>query len=324
MQRKVCFKASISMGLLMTAVLVFAGMGLSEEQQKQSQAPEPELMIAQYGSVAVKSGEPGAKVYVDDIYKGNADDVVESIVVGEHVISCRAADRAVFGTFQIKKNETLRLEARFDDGKLVMFKQPVKVEPVKAEIEKKKPEQVKQEKPKQPPVELKRAEQTTPQEERRRTHLNVMRIEYEVTDAQEIQVDHEAPPVISKYVIKRNKAGKYYRTKQGIVLCDAGPCELAWAASFIYTDEAGKADALLLNWEETVFNGITPAGTSKRELECCLNGKCWKMQDNNATDTKQEYAIGRYTLSWTKTSVLIRRTDIMQEITAAGRSLADY
>jgi hypothetical protein len=323
MQRKVCYKVSISMGVL-TAALIFAGMGLSEEQQKQSQAPEPELMIAQYGSVAVKSGEPGAKVYIDDIYKGNADDVVESIIVGEHVISCRAGDRAVSGTFQIKKNETLRLEARFDEGKLIVFKQPAKVEPIKAEVEKKKPEQVKQEKPKQPPVEPKRAEQTTPQEERRRTHLNVMRIEYDVTDAQEIQIDHAAPSVISKYVIKKNKAGKYYRTKQGIVLCDAGPCELTWTASFIYTDEAGKADALLLNWEEIVFNGITPAGTSKRELECCLNGKCWKMQDNSATDTNHEYEIGRYHLHWTKTTVLIRRSDIMQEITAAGRSLSDY
>jgi hypothetical protein len=33
MQRKVCYKVSISMGLLMTAALIFSGMGLSEEQQ---------------------------------------------------------------------------------------------------------------------------------------------------------------------------------------------------------------------------------------------------------------------------------------------------
>ncbi|HSQ78943.1 MAG TPA: hypothetical protein VLN91_08620 [Nitrospirota bacterium] len=324
MQRKVCFKASISMGLFMTAALVLAGMGLSEEQQKQDQAPEPELMIVKYGSVEIKSPVPDAKVYVDDIYKGGAGDVVESIVVGEHVISCRTGGRAVSGTFQIKKNETLRLEARFDEGKLVVFKQPPKVEPMKAVVEKKKPEPGKQGKPKQALAEPKKADQINPQEERRRTHLNVMRIEYEVTDAQDIHIDYAAPPVISKYVIKKNKDGKYYRTKHGIVLCDAGPCDLTWSVSFIYTDEAGKTDALLLNWKEIVFNGITPAGTSKRELECCLNGKCWKMQDNSATDTNQEYAIGRYTLSWTKTSVLIRRTDIMEEILAAGRSLSDY
>jgi hypothetical protein len=316
--------SKISAGLLLALVLVFPGMGLSEEQQKQDQAPEPELMIVKYGSVTVKSEEPGARVYIDDIYKGAAGEVIESLVVGEHVISCRTGDRAVSGAFQIKKNETLRLEARFDEGKLVAFKQPAKIEPVKAEVEKKKPEPGKQEKPKQPPVEPKRAEQATPQEERRRTHLNVMKLDYDVTAAQDLEVDHEAPPVVTKYTFKKNKAGTYYRTKQGLVLCDAGPCELTWAASFIYTDETGKADALLLNWKEIVFNGITPSGTSKRELECCLNGKCRKMQDNSATDTNQEYAIGRYTLSWTKTSVLIRRTDIMQEILSAGRSLADY
>ncbi len=333
MQRKVCYKVSISMGLLMTAALIFAGMGLSEEQHKPSQASEPELMIVKYGSVEIKSSVPGARVYVDDINKGSVDDVVESIVVGEHVISCRAGDRAVSGTFHIKKNETLRLEARFDEGRLVVFKQPAKIEPIKAEVEKKKPEPVKPGKPgkpvkpgkqKQPPAEPKKAEQATPQEERRKTHLNVMRIDYDVTAAQDLKISREAPPVITKYTIMKNKAGTYYRTKQGIVLCDAGPCELTWSASFIYTDETGKADALLLNWKEIVFNGITPAGTSKRELECCLNGKCWKMQDNNATDTNQEYAIGRYTLRWTKTSVLVRRTDIMEEVLAAGRSLSDY
>ena len=45
MQRKVCYKVSISMGLLMAAALVFAGPGLSEEQQQQSRAPEPELVM---------------------------------------------------------------------------------------------------------------------------------------------------------------------------------------------------------------------------------------------------------------------------------------
>ena len=274
MQRKVCYKVTISMALLMTLGLFFAGLGQSEEPQKPGQAPEPELMIVKYGSVQVQSSVSDAKVYVDEIYKGSVDEVVESIVVGEHAISCRAGDRAVSGTFQVKKNETLRLEARFDEGKLVAFKQPAKVEPMKAEVEKKKPEPVKQGKPKQPPVEPKRVERITPQEERRRTHLNVVKINYDVTAAQDVNVDHVAPPVVTKYTVKKSKDGKYYRTKQGIVLCDAGPCELTWSASFIYTDETGKADALLLNWKEIVFNGITPAGTSKRELECCPRPSC--------------------------------------------------
>jgi hypothetical protein len=311
-------------GLVFALILVLAGAGRGEEQQQQGQAPEPELVIVKYGSVSVQSEEPGARVYVDNINKGNADEVVESVVAGEHVISCRAGDRAVSGTFQIKKNETLRLEAHFDEGKLVVFKQPVKVEPVKVEIEKKKPEQVKQEKPIKPVVEVKKTEQKNPVEERRRTHLNVMRIDYDVAAAPDLEIDHTAPPVISKYAVKKNKAGKYYRTKQGVLLCDSGPCELTWTSSFVYTDEAGKADALLLNWKEIVFNGITPRGTSRRELECCLNGQCRKMEDNTATDIEQEFDVGRYELHWTKTSVIIRRADIEKEILNAGRSLTDY
>jgi hypothetical protein len=319
MQRKVWHKELVFMSLLFAAALAFAGTGRGSEQQKTGQATEPELIIAKYGSVAIKSTISGAKIYVDDIYKGGTDTVVENIVVGEHVISCRTEGRSVSGMFHIKKNETLRLEARFDEGKLVVLKQPVKVE-----VEKKKTEPLHRGAPKRPLAEPKKAEQKNPQEDRRRTHLNVMRLDYDVTASPDIHVSHTTAPVITKYTMRKFKTGAYHRTKQGVLLCDDGPCELTWTASFIYTDETGKADALLLNWKETVFNGITPTGTSKRELECCLNGKCSKMEDNTATDTEQEYEVGRYHLYWTKTSVLVRRSDIMQEITSAGRSLADY
>jgi hypothetical protein len=316
-----CAKAT---GLFFALILVLAGAGQGEEQQKQGQAPEPELTIVKYGSVVVKSEEPGVKVYIDDSYKGGTDEMIESVVVGEHVIACRAGEKAISGTFQIKKNETLRLEARFDEGKLAVYRESAKPEPVKAEVEKKRPEASKREKPNRPAVEVKKADQKNPVEERRRAHLNVMRLDYEVSAAPDVRVEHTAPPAVVKCTVKKDKAGKYYRTKQGVLLCDTGPCELTWIASFIYTDETGRTDALLLNWKEVVFNGITPKGTSRRELECCLNGQCRKMEDNTATDTTQEYELGRYQLSWTKTSVLVRRADILQEITAAGRSLSDY
>ncbi len=313
-------RCKVSAGLLLTAVLVLAGTSWSEEQ---GQGSEPELIIVKYGSVTVKSPVPGAKVYVDDVYKGSAGDVIESIVVGQHAISCRTETGTVSGTFQIKKNETLRLEARFDEGKLVASRETVKAEPARAEAEKNKAEQAKQEKPK-PAVEAKKNEQKNPAEERRRAHLNVMRLVYEVSAAPDVKVNHTTPPTVGKCTVRKDKAGAYYRTKQGVLLCDAGPCELTWTASFIYTDETGNADALLLNWKQIIFNGITPKGTSKQVLECCLNGKCSKMEDNSKTDTEQEYDVGRYHLYWTKTSVLVRRSDIMQEITSAGRSLADY
>ncbi len=161
-------------------------------------------------------------------------------------------------------------------------------------------------------------------EERRRANLNVMRLDYDVTGAPDIKTEHTASPAVRKFSVDKNQTGKYYRTKQGALLCDAGPCEFAWTASFLYTDETGQKDALLLNWKETVFNGITPRGTSRQELECCLNGKCFKMEDNSPTDVAQEFAVGRYELHWTKTSVLVRRADIAKEILNAGRSLADY
>ena len=128
MQRKVWHKELVFLSLLFAAALAFAGMGRGSEQQKTGQAPEPELVIAKYGSVAIKSTISGAKIYIDDIYKGGTGAVVENIVVGKHVISCRTAGHSVSGTFQIKKNETLRLEARFDEGKLVVLKRPAKVE----------------------------------------------------------------------------------------------------------------------------------------------------------------------------------------------------
>ena len=321
MQRKRFLSASAYIGLLLS-VVVCTGTGWSEEHKQLAQASEPEFVIVKYGSVLVKSPVPGAKVYIDDTYKGSADSIIESVIVGEHVISCRTDDQAVSGTFQVKKNETLRLEAQFDEGKLVVYKEAAKAE--KAEVEK-KPEPVKHEKPKKTVAEPKKVEQKNPVEERRKLYLTVMKLDFNITDSQSIQLGHAAnQKLISKYTETKNRTGKYYRTKQGVLLCDAGPCELDWSASFIYTDESGKADALLLKWKETVFNGITPTGTSKRDLECCLNGQCWKMEDTSAADAEQEFEIGRYRLGWAKKTIVIRRSDIMKEILDAGRSLADY
>ncbi len=283
-------------------------------------AQEQEMIIVKYGSVFIKSSEPGAKVYIDDNYKGTSDNVIESVVVGDHVVSCKFGDTAVSGSFQIKKNETLRLNALFDEGKLVLLRER---EPVKEEVEKKKPEPLKVEKPKKPVVETKKVEQINSVEERRKKQLTVMKIDYEFNE-QKMQIAHAACSMVSKYLEKKDRAGKYYRTKQGVLLCDAGPCDLTWSASFLYTDETGKPDAVLCNWKETVFNGITPAGTSRRELECCLNGQCRKLQDTSVTDVKNESELGRFSLNWSKTSLVIRRSDIMKEIVDAGRSLADY
>jgi hypothetical protein len=314
---------------LFVGMSIFQGINVSDAQEKAAQQEQDaELTIVKYGSVMVKSSIPDAKVFVDDVYRGVAENIIESVVVGEHVISCRTENKTVSGRFTVKKNEMLRLEARFDEGRLVVTPAAEKVEVEKTEPEKKKKsEPVKHEKPKKPApvVEVKREEPKDPQEERRKLHLTPMKILFEITPSQEIRVDHKASQTtISKYSENKSLAGRYYRTKQNVLLCDAGPCEMNWTVSFLYADGAGKSDAFLLTWKEIVFNGITPVGTSKRVLEWCLDGVCRKLEDTSAADTEQELEMERYKLSWTKTSVTIRRTDIMKEIVAAGKSLSDY
>jgi hypothetical protein len=312
---------------LFLATSLFEETCISNAQEKAAeQVRESELIIVKYGSVSVKSLIPDAKVFIDDVYKGTAENTVESVIVGDHVVSCRTEKKTVSGTFTVKKNETVRLEARFDEGKLIAITAPEKTEHIEVE-KKKKAEPVRREKPKKPVpvVEVKREEPKDPQEERRKLHLTTMQIHFETTPSQEIQIDHKANrAVISKYTESKTLTGRYYRTKQNVLLCDTGPCELGWTATFLYTDEAGKSDAFLLNWKEIVFNGITPAGTSKRVLEWCLDGDCRKLEDAGAADMDQEQEMGRFKLRWTRTSVIIRRSDVMSEIVAAGKSLSNY
>jgi hypothetical protein len=304
--------------------LFFAGAALCSPAAWATE--EPELVIVKYGSLLVNCPEPGARVYVDNSYKGGADSIIESIAVGEHEITCRTDDKSATGTFTVKRNETLKLEADLDGGKLVLFREPAKqTEKAPEVVEKKRPEPVKPKKVEPKKVEPKKVEQKNPVEERRKSHLNVMKIKYGVTDAQDVKFEHAGDQrVISKFSVKKDRAGKYYRTKQGVLLCDTGPCEMAWSATFIYTDETGNTDALLMNWKETVFNGITPAGTSRQDLECCLNGQCWKMQEDPKSDEAQEFEVGRFRLVWNESSIVLRRSDIMQEVIDAGRSLNDY
>lgn len=318
--------------ILLSKVVVifclFVAMSLIQETCiSNAQVRESELIIVKYGSISVRSLISDAKVFIDDVYKGAAENTIESVIVGDHVISCRTENKAVTGNFTVKKNETLRLEARFDEGKLVAITVPEKiVEQVEVE-KKKKAEPVRQEKPKKPvPVVIvKREEPKDPQEERRKLHLTTMQIYFEITPSQEIQIFHKAnPAVISKYAENKTLTGRYYRTKRNVLLCDAGPCEMGWSTTFLYVDEAGKSDAFLLKWKEIVFNGITPSGTSKRVLEWCLDGVCRKLEDTGAADTEREQEMGRYKLKWTRTSVIIRRADVMLESVAAGKSLSDY
>jgi hypothetical protein len=271
-----------------------------------------------------------AKVFIDGIASGSVNSVIESVPAGDHVVECRAGGKAVSGKFSIVKNETLRLEARFDEQQLIDTTEAERAEAAR----RKKAEAAKQEEQKRAAPEIKKPEGKKPEPKKAEAknskeafhnlHLNIIKI-YPETDVPELHVTSKVnPQVITKYVEKKDQSGKYYRTKQGMLLCEAGPCQKVWSSTFVYTDEAGKADAFLVRWREITFNGMTPTGTSKRELEVCLNGACQKREDNSAVDMVHELTIDRYSLGWTKSLVVIRRADVMKEILEAGGDVANY
>jgi outer membrane biosynthesis protein TonB len=317
--KKVCYLAL----LLGTVVLSGIPGAFAQEQQ-------PDVVIVKYGKLMVKSPVPEAKVYVDDVYKGRADTLIEDIPAGEHTISCHVEGRLASGTFQIRKDEVLKLEARYEEGRLVPFVEREKVEkaekPEKPEpVKKPKVEAPKPEKPRKPVVEAKKEEKKSPVEERRELHLNIIKVFFEDIAAQEARISHKVnPKVIGKFTEKKAQAGTYYRTKQNVLLCDRGPCEQQWSASFIYTDETGKSDSFGLTWKQTVFNGITPSGTSKRLLLACVSGACETLEDETTSDTALNRDLGRYHLTWTKSSLIIRRSDIMKELIASGGTVEAY
>jgi outer membrane biosynthesis protein TonB len=314
---------------LLSIVAIGVFLVLADAIDIRAQQAEPEFVIVKYGKVIVQSPVPEARVFVDDEYRGPADTTIENIIVGMHTISCRTATQTASGAFAFKKDETLKLEAHYQDGKLLPVVEREKIEKVeKVEPEKKpKLEAPKPEKPKKPVVvAVKKEEKKDPAEERRELHLNMIKIFFEDIDSQDVRVSHKAnPKVISKFAEKKHQAGTYYRTKKNVLLCDAGPCEQQWSASFAYTDDTGKADTIGLTWKQTVFNGITPTGTSKRELLYCLNGSCKTLEDTAVTDNAPVTAeAGRYHLTWSKASLIIRRSDIMKEIIDTGGSVEAY
>ncbi len=295
----------------------------------QAEEPEPDLVIVKYGKILVKSAVSDARVFVDDVYKGRPDSIIDNIMVGERVISCRTESQSVSGSFTVKRDEVLKLEARFNEGRIVSLVEHEKAEQQEAE---KKPKAAapkvavpKTVKPKKPVPVVKQEVHKSPAEERRELHLNVLKVYFENIENEAVRVTHKInTKVISKYTEKKSQTGTYYRTKQGLLLCDAGPCERQWSSTFVYTDEEGKGDSFGLTWRETVFNGITPQGTSKRELLLCLNGACNTYADTAAGDTPQRLDLRKYQVTWTKSSVIIRRSDIMKEITDAGDSIEAY
>ncbi|OGW33538.1 MAG: hypothetical protein A2X58_07905 [Nitrospirae bacterium GWC2_56_14] len=315
------------------AVLLI-GFSLAPGQVPVAVSQEAELVIAKYGSVMVKSSVLDAKVFIDDVASGSVNTVIENVSVGDHLVACRVEGKTVSGKFSVVKNETLRLEARFDEQQLIDITEAERAEAArkkKAEAakleEQKKALEAKKTEPKKANLkkpEPKKAEAKNPKEAFRDLHLNVIKI-YPESEVPELHVTSKVnKQVITKYAETKDQSGKYYRTKQGMLLCEVGLCKKEWSATFVYTDEAGKSDSFLVRWREIIFNGITPTGTSKRELEVCLNGACQKREDNSASDTVHELTLDRYSLGWTRSLIAIRRADVMKELQESGGDVENY
>jgi len=300
-------------------LLMLCGTAVRAEEPAAAPPAEEEFLIVKYGSITIKAAQPEAKVYIDETYKGLANTVIENVVAGEHVVSCVLEDKTVTGTFVIKKNETLKLEARFNEGKMVSIAEQ------ESAVAKKKKEQEaaakKQEKKK--PEEPKKVEKS-PADERKDLHLNIFKLVFTNRENQEVTVTaHANPKVISGYAESKGQTGKYYRTKSGLLLCEAGPCVQEWTSKFFYTDENGKRDAFMITWKQTVFSGMTPSGTSSREFTWCLSGECRKMTAADTAKAPDSQNMGTYTTTWSKETAVIRRADIVKEILDAGGTLPE-
>lgn len=277
-------------------LMVLAGLSFAASP---AVAQEEEIVIVKYGTVLVKSPLPGAKVYIDDAYKGAAGVVIENVVTGKHAISCRWEDKTVSGAFMVKKNETLRLEARFDEGKMVDLS-----EAEKAGAEKKKKEEAKRTEGE------KRKEQKRVDEEGPMSSRDVIKVSFEYSPSNDLVVNHSMnPKVVRAFSEKKSGTGTLYRNKNNVVMCQVPPCRAEWAASFISVDETGKSDAFKLTWTETIFEYVSLTGVSKRDLEWCVNAACLNFQDPDTSSRAPKPEIERYALTWTKSSLAIRRMD---------------
>jgi hypothetical protein len=301
---------------------------------------------ANVGNIDVRSTLIGGRVYIDDVYSGDADVFIEDVPAGEHSVAIRHSGQVVRGQFTLKPGETMMLEGRFDENRLVDLKEVAKEEAMKradaerkAEAERKAAEA--EHKKTEPPVaksqdkkkvEAKKAAPViaavkapkSAEDDLRDLHLNIIRVDFEDSGVSDLKITPRFnTKVITNFNDGKSIGGKLYRSKQNYLLCESGSCYRDWTGRFFYIDEVGKRDAFLIRHKENVFTGVTPQGTSKLDMDFCLNGDCKRISfpaEGGAVQSR----IDRYVLSWSKNAFTIRRADIMKEITDAGGKVPEF
>jgi hypothetical protein len=311
---------------------------------------------AHAGHIDVRSTLVGGRVYIDDVYSGDADVFIEDVPAGEHSVAIRHGGQVIRGQFTLKPGETMMLEGRFEENRVVDLKEVAREEAMKraeserkAEAERKaaeaehkkqpaataKAEEKKKADEKKKAEEKKKSEQKkvvvadakktskSAEEDLRDLHLNIIRVDFEDSGPSDIKITPKTNgKIITNFNDSKSIGGKLYRSKQNFLLCEVGPCYRDWTGRFFYIDEAGKRDAFLIRYKENVFTGVTPQGTSKLEMDICLNGDCKRVAYR--TDGAVQSNFDRYVLSWSKNAFIIRRADIVKEITDAGGKLPDF
>ncbi len=330
-------------GFALFLILLFGGIAGAADQTS-----------PQDGNIDVRSTLVGTRVYLGDAYVGDADIFLENIAAGEHMITMRQGSQRITGMFTLKPGETLMLEGRFEENRIVDLKEVAREEAAKraeaekkAEVERKaeaerekerekekkkpaavaaKPEPKKHEakkpEPKKPVVATK---QRNPEEERRDLHVNILKVEY-TEDPVGVELKFAAKAntkVVTNFNDSSLISGKLYRSKQNYVLCEGTGCSRDWTGRFFYIDDVGKRDAFLIRFRQSVFSGITPSGTTADVMDICLNGDCSQIKYSPGAGGVMQSAIGRYTISWAKSSFILRRTDLMREIIDAGGKFPD-
>jgi hypothetical protein len=309
------------------------------------------LATGQPGNIDIRSTLVGTRVYLDDAYVGDADLFIEDVPPGEHIIILRQGSQRIRGEFTLKPGELLMVEGRFEESRIVDLRQIAKEEAEKraeaarkeeaerkaAEAELKKQEQLAQKKGREEKKKTeKKAEERKPvvavakpaktaEEDRQTQHLNIIRVDFEEAGSVDVKV---TPRVNQKIVTNFNDSssstGNIYRSKQNLLLCEGGDCSRDWTGRFFYFDDTGKRDAFLLRWRETVFTGITPEGTSKVEVDLCVNGDCKRSSYSGGSGASVQTMVDRYVLNFNRSVLTVRRSDLLKAITDAGRKPPDF
>ena len=320
-------------GILFGLVLLAAVSAVAEDQP---------------GNIDIRSTLVGTRVYLDDAYVGDADIFLEEVPPGEHIVILRQGSQRLRGEFQLKPGELLMLEGRFDESRIVDLRQIAKEEAEKraeaarkaeaerkaAEAESKKQEQLAQKKGKKKPE--KKAEEKSAvvavakpskpaENDVQGSHLNILRVDFEESGRVDVKITPRVnQKIVTNFTDNASTSGKMYRSKQNYILCDGSDCFRDWTGRFFYFDDTGKRDAFLVRWRETVFSGITPSGTSKVEVDLCVNGDCKRSAFATEGGAAVQAVVDRYVLSFNRSVLSIRRADLLQEIRDKGGKVPEF